>query len=230
MAQGARPITEYVLKGEPTSAIVDDFRRMDWMYRNTTDQQLERCSTRRTKQRADRVARGHARSRPRPRRAPLPDDGQHRARHFAHAEGPRAQRLHATPTPSPAHPALMTELRPALRLRNPRARRPVWPGHHRPGALRPRAEDPLARRRREARARAPDPTSPRSRPRRESARTRCGLSLAVGRHRDRVQHRECAGNRRCGYHRRFARRHRRRQHRGVGGNSRRVALSAHRYR
>jgi hypothetical protein len=41
MAQGARPITEYVIQGEPTSAIVDDFRRMDWMYRNTTDDQLE---------------------------------------------------------------------------------------------------------------------------------------------------------------------------------------------
>lgn len=41
MAQGARPIAEYVLQGEPTSAIVDDLRRMDWMYRNTTDQALD---------------------------------------------------------------------------------------------------------------------------------------------------------------------------------------------
>lgn len=41
MAQGARPITMYQIQGEPTSAIVDDFRRMDWMYRTTTDAQLE---------------------------------------------------------------------------------------------------------------------------------------------------------------------------------------------
>lgn len=41
MIQGARPITEYVIQGEPTGAIVDDFRRMDWMYRNTTDQRLQ---------------------------------------------------------------------------------------------------------------------------------------------------------------------------------------------
>jgi hypothetical protein len=42
MAQGARPIAEYVIQGEPTSAIVDDFRRMDWMYRNISDDQLDR--------------------------------------------------------------------------------------------------------------------------------------------------------------------------------------------
>jgi hypothetical protein len=38
---GARPIAQYQIQGEPTSAIVDDFRRMDWLYRNTTDQALE---------------------------------------------------------------------------------------------------------------------------------------------------------------------------------------------
>lgn len=39
---GARPIAEYQVQGEPTSAIVDDFRRMDWMYRHTSDEELER--------------------------------------------------------------------------------------------------------------------------------------------------------------------------------------------
>lgn len=38
---GARPIAQYAVQGEPTSAIVDDFRRMDWLYRNTSDQALE---------------------------------------------------------------------------------------------------------------------------------------------------------------------------------------------
>jgi hypothetical protein len=38
--QGFRPIAEYQLLGEPTSAIVDDFRRMDWLHRTTTDEQL----------------------------------------------------------------------------------------------------------------------------------------------------------------------------------------------
>jgi hypothetical protein len=40
--QGFRPIAEYKLQGEPDSRIVNDFRRMDWMYKNTSDNQLER--------------------------------------------------------------------------------------------------------------------------------------------------------------------------------------------
>lgn len=39
---GFRPISEYVLQGEPTSAIVDAFRRMDWLYRTTSDDELDR--------------------------------------------------------------------------------------------------------------------------------------------------------------------------------------------
>lgn len=38
--QGFRPVAEYRLMGEPTAAIVDDFRRMDWLYRTTSDEQL----------------------------------------------------------------------------------------------------------------------------------------------------------------------------------------------
>jgi hypothetical protein len=38
--QGARPITDYTVQGEPTAAIVDDFKRRDWLYRNTTDDEL----------------------------------------------------------------------------------------------------------------------------------------------------------------------------------------------
>lgn len=40
-AMGARPITEYKVQGEPTSAIVDDFRRMDYLFRTTSDQALD---------------------------------------------------------------------------------------------------------------------------------------------------------------------------------------------
>lgn len=40
---GARPITEYVIQGEPTSAIVDDMRRMDWLFRHTTDEAFDRA-------------------------------------------------------------------------------------------------------------------------------------------------------------------------------------------
>ncbi len=39
----ARPIAEYRIQGEPTSAIVDDFRRMDWLYRHTSDDELDRA-------------------------------------------------------------------------------------------------------------------------------------------------------------------------------------------
>lgn len=39
--QGFRPIAEYKLQGEPDSRIINDFRRMDWMYKNTSDQRLQ---------------------------------------------------------------------------------------------------------------------------------------------------------------------------------------------
>jgi hypothetical protein len=35
--QGFRPIAEYVLHGEPDSAIVNDFRYRDWRYRHESD-------------------------------------------------------------------------------------------------------------------------------------------------------------------------------------------------
>lgn len=40
-SQGFRPITEYVIQGAPNSRIVEDFRRRDWMFKNTTDTELE---------------------------------------------------------------------------------------------------------------------------------------------------------------------------------------------
>ena len=40
--QGFRFIHEYRIQGEPTSAIVEDFRRADWMHKHTTDEEFER--------------------------------------------------------------------------------------------------------------------------------------------------------------------------------------------
>jgi hypothetical protein len=39
--RGMRPIADYT--GEPTGAIVDDFRRMDWLYRHTSDDAVLRA-------------------------------------------------------------------------------------------------------------------------------------------------------------------------------------------
>lgn len=38
--QGFRPIGEYQLQGEPTSAVVHDFRRRDWQYRHWSDAEV----------------------------------------------------------------------------------------------------------------------------------------------------------------------------------------------
>jgi hypothetical protein len=40
--QGFRFIHEYRIQGSPDSAIVEDFRRADWMHRNTSDAEFER--------------------------------------------------------------------------------------------------------------------------------------------------------------------------------------------
>lgn len=40
--QGFRPIAEYVLHGEPDSAIVNDFRYRDWRYRHESDNEYWR--------------------------------------------------------------------------------------------------------------------------------------------------------------------------------------------
>lgn len=40
--QGFRPIAEYRIQGAPDSRIVNDFQRMDWLYKNTSDDQLLR--------------------------------------------------------------------------------------------------------------------------------------------------------------------------------------------
>lgn len=41
-SMGARPIAEYFLQGEPTSAVVDDFRCRDWCYRHFSDNDVQR--------------------------------------------------------------------------------------------------------------------------------------------------------------------------------------------
>lgn len=38
--QGFRSIAEYRVQGAPDSAIVEDFRRADWMFKHTTDEEL----------------------------------------------------------------------------------------------------------------------------------------------------------------------------------------------
>jgi hypothetical protein len=39
--QGFRPITEYKIQGSPDSRVVEDFRRRDWLFKNTSDLEHE---------------------------------------------------------------------------------------------------------------------------------------------------------------------------------------------